>query len=161
NNGFLTAFNAAKAGGESPLLDRLLAPDTRRLPGESGAAMVRRLFASNLQLNAVASLAASLGQRLQGGGPPPGVAPRRAAVLFLSVPAVPQRNRRARDRFQRLVALPRARSEARTALRQRRRIFRRLHAVALEGHAILRSGVYRRQHRQQSVGQQHAIRRAG
>ena len=67
NNGFLTAFNAAKNGGESSLLDRLLAPDTRRLAGESGAAMVRRLFASNLQLNAVGSLAASLGQRIQGG----------------------------------------------------------------------------------------------
>jgi hypothetical protein len=67
NNGFLTAFNAAKNGGESALLDRLLAPDTRRLAGESGAAMVRRLFASNLQLNGVASLAAALGQRIQGG----------------------------------------------------------------------------------------------
>ena len=67
NNGFLAAFNAAKSGGESVLLDRLLAPDTRRLSGESGAAMVRRLFASNLQLNGVASLAAALGQRIQGG----------------------------------------------------------------------------------------------
>jgi len=66
-NGFLTAFNAAKNGGESGLLDQLLGPDTRRLAGESGAAMVRRLFASNLQLNAVASLAAALGQRIQGG----------------------------------------------------------------------------------------------
>jgi hypothetical protein len=67
SNGFLDAFNAAKNGGESALLDRLLGPDTRRNAGESGAAMVRRLFASNLQLNAVASLAAALGQRIQNG----------------------------------------------------------------------------------------------
>ena len=66
-NGFLTAFTAAKNGGESVLLDQLLGPDTRRLAGETGAAMVRRLFASNLQLNAVASLASALGQRIQNG----------------------------------------------------------------------------------------------
>jgi len=67
NNGFLAAFNAAKSGGESALLDRLLGPDTRRNAGESGAAMVRRLFASNLSLNSVAATAASIGQRIQNG----------------------------------------------------------------------------------------------
>jgi len=67
SNGFLDAFNAAKAGGESALLNTLLGPDTRRNAGESGAAMVRRLFASNLQLNAVATLASALGQRIQNG----------------------------------------------------------------------------------------------
>jgi carboxypeptidase family protein len=67
SNGFLAAFNAAKNGGESALLDQLLGPDTRRNPGESGAAMLRRLFASNLQLNSVAATAASLGTRIQGG----------------------------------------------------------------------------------------------
>jgi hypothetical protein len=67
SNGFLDAFVAAKNGGESALLNQLLGPDTRRLAGESGAAMLRRLFASNLQLNSVAATAASLGQRIQGG----------------------------------------------------------------------------------------------
>jgi hypothetical protein len=66
NNGFLEAFNIVKAGGESPLMNQLAAPDSRRNPGESGSAMVRRLFASNLQLNSVAALAASLGSRVQG-----------------------------------------------------------------------------------------------
>jgi hypothetical protein len=66
-NGFLSAFNAAKNGGESALLDQLLAPDTRRNAGESGAAMLRRLFTSNLSLNAVAATAASIGQRIQNG----------------------------------------------------------------------------------------------
>ncbi len=67
NNGFLEAFNVVKAGGQSPLINQLLAPDTRRLANETGSDMVRRLFDSNLQLNSVAGLAASLGQRIQGG----------------------------------------------------------------------------------------------
>ena len=66
-NGFLDAFKVAQAGGESGLLDRLLGPDTRRNAGESGAAMVRRLYTSNVNLNSVAAVAASLGQRVQNG----------------------------------------------------------------------------------------------
>ena len=66
DNGFVTAFNAAKAGGESTLLDRLLAADTRRQTGETGAAMLRRLFASDLSLNSVAAVASALGSRIQG-----------------------------------------------------------------------------------------------
>jgi hypothetical protein len=66
DNGFLGAFNAAKSGGESALLDRLLANDTRRTAGETGAAMLRRLFAPDLALNSVAAVASSLGTRIQG-----------------------------------------------------------------------------------------------
>lgn len=66
-NGFLDAFKIVQAGGESPLIDQLLANDTRRNTGETGSQMVRRLFASNLQLNAVASLAAAIGTRIQNG----------------------------------------------------------------------------------------------
>jgi len=67
NNGFLDAFNTVKAGGQSALMNQLLAPDTRRLSSETGSDMVRRLFASNLNTNSVAALAASLGTRIQGG----------------------------------------------------------------------------------------------
>lgn len=67
SNGFLDAFNIVKAGGESPLMNQLLAPDTRRNAGETGSQMVRRLFSSNLDLNSVAALAASLGSRIQSG----------------------------------------------------------------------------------------------
>jgi TonB-dependent receptor-like protein len=67
SNGFLNAFNIVKGGGESSLMNQLLEPDTRRNAGESGSAMVRRLFASNLDLNSVAALAASLGTRVQSG----------------------------------------------------------------------------------------------
>jgi hypothetical protein len=66
-NGFLDAFNTVKAGGQSALMNQLLLPDTRRLASETGSDMVRRLFASNLSLNSVAALAASLGTRIQGG----------------------------------------------------------------------------------------------
>ena len=65
-NGFVDAFNIVRAGGESPLINQLLAPDTRRRTGESGSAMVRRLFASTLSLNSVASLAGSFAARVQG-----------------------------------------------------------------------------------------------
>jgi hypothetical protein len=65
DNGFLDAFNAAKAGGESALLNQLLAGDTRRRSGETGAAMIRRLFESELALNSVAAVASSLGTRIQ------------------------------------------------------------------------------------------------
>jgi hypothetical protein len=67
DNGFLDAFRTVQAGGESPLMNQLLLPDTRRATNETGSAMVRRLFASNLSLNSVAALAASLGTRVQGG----------------------------------------------------------------------------------------------
>lgn len=67
DNGFLDAFKVVRAGGESALMNQLLAPDTRRRGGETGSQMVRRLFPSTLSLNGVASLAASLGTRVQGG----------------------------------------------------------------------------------------------
>jgi hypothetical protein len=66
-NGFLDAFNIVKAGGESPLMNQLLGPDTRRLAGESGSQMVRRLFQTQLALNSVAALASALGTRIQDG----------------------------------------------------------------------------------------------
>lgn len=66
-NGFLDAFNVVKGGGQSPLMNQLLAADTRRLATETGSDMVRRLFPANLSQNSVAALAASLGTRIQGG----------------------------------------------------------------------------------------------
>ena len=82
-NGFLDAFNTVKAGGDSPLMDNLLKADTRLNPGETGSQMVRRLYASNLNLNSVAGLAAAIAARLQNGqiGDP---AFRGSAVLLLS-----------------------------------------------------------------------------
>jgi carboxypeptidase family protein/TonB-dependent receptor-like protein len=67
SNGFIDAFNIVKAGGESALMNTLLAPDTRRNAGETGSQMVRRLFATELSLNSVAALASNFGQRIQSG----------------------------------------------------------------------------------------------
>ncbi|HVL67694.1 MAG TPA: carboxypeptidase regulatory-like domain-containing protein [Vicinamibacterales bacterium] len=67
SNGFLDAYNIVKAGGESALMNQLLQPHTDRRATETGSQMVRRLFASNLELNSVASLAGTFAARTQGG----------------------------------------------------------------------------------------------
>lgn len=67
SNGFLDAFNTVKAGGDSPLMDNLLKADTRLNVGETGSQMVRRLYASQLNLNSVGALASAIATRLQGG----------------------------------------------------------------------------------------------
>ena len=60
SNGFLQAFNTAKAGGESTLLNQLTALHPNRTATESGAAFLRRFFTSVLANNNVAALAATL-----------------------------------------------------------------------------------------------------
>jgi len=67
NTGFIEAFKTVKAGGESDLMNKLLEPDSRRRTGESGSQMVRRLYASTLNLNSVGALADSINSRIQGG----------------------------------------------------------------------------------------------
>ena len=52
NNGFLDAFNVVKAGGDSPLMDKLLTADSRLNPGETGSQMVRRLDRRMKQMEA-------------------------------------------------------------------------------------------------------------
>jgi Carboxypeptidase regulatory-like domain/TonB-dependent Receptor Plug Domain len=74
SNGFLDAFNTVKAGGDSPLMNQLLAPDTRRGANETGSQMARRLFSTDLALNNVASLADALASRIQGGRTLPDIA---------------------------------------------------------------------------------------
>jgi hypothetical protein len=66
-NGFLNAFKIVQAGGESALINQLLAPHTDRLATETGSQMVRRLSSSTLSLNGVATLAATYGARIQNG----------------------------------------------------------------------------------------------
>ncbi len=67
DNGFLDAFKTIKAGGESALVNSLLRADTRINSGETASQMIRRLYASNLNLNSVGTLASALGTRLQSG----------------------------------------------------------------------------------------------
>jgi hypothetical protein len=66
-NGFLQGFNEVKAGGESALLNRVLAADTRINAGETASRMIRRLFPNDLVNNNAAGLAANFASRLQGG----------------------------------------------------------------------------------------------
>lgn len=65
SNGFLQAFQTIQAGGDSPLMTQIISSDTRRRTGETGAAFIKRNYASNLSLNNVAGLANSLATRLQ------------------------------------------------------------------------------------------------
>jgi hypothetical protein len=67
SNGFLAAYKIVQAGGQSPLMNQLLAPHTDLRSGETGSDMVRRLSAPNLALNSVAALAATYGSRVQSG----------------------------------------------------------------------------------------------
>jgi hypothetical protein len=66
-NGFLEAFKVVQAGGESPLMNTLLAPDSRRMANETGSQLARRLFPTELRNNAVGSVAAAIATRSQGG----------------------------------------------------------------------------------------------
>jgi hypothetical protein len=67
DNGFFDAFTVVSAGGESALINQILANDTRRRAGETGSQMMRRVFASQMALNSVAAVAADLGARTEGG----------------------------------------------------------------------------------------------
>lgn len=66
-NGFLQGFTEVKAGGESALLNRVLAADSRINAGETASGMIRRLFPSDLTNNSVGALAANFAGRLQNG----------------------------------------------------------------------------------------------
>ena len=102
-NGFLDAYNVVARGGESALINQLFGPDSRRQAGESGSQFVRRQFATEVQRNSVAAIAADAAGRLEAGVP---VSSARAeSVLLPRLPAV-------RDaqlhRLERLLDLPRA-----------------------------------------------------
>lgn len=64
DNGFLNAFNTAKAGGESTLLNQLTSLDPNRRATETGAAFLRRFYSASLTNNNVASLASTLNNTL-------------------------------------------------------------------------------------------------
>ncbi len=67
-NGFANAFGVVQGGGESPLINQLLAPDTRLRPGETGSAGLRRLYPTDLRNNAAGTVANDLTRRTGAGG---------------------------------------------------------------------------------------------
>ncbi len=67
SNGFLDAFKAVAAGGESPLFDNIFRADSRRGATETGAGIARRLYGPTFALNNVGGLAATLAAQSQSG----------------------------------------------------------------------------------------------
>jgi hypothetical protein len=66
SNGFLDAFNIVRAGGESPLFEKIFSKDSRtKLAGETGSAFARRNYATLFSRGSVAGLALAISQRLQ------------------------------------------------------------------------------------------------
>ncbi len=64
SNGFLDAFKVVKAGGDSALINQLVANHPSKRANETGSEFVRRFFSSTVNLNSVASLASSLNNTL-------------------------------------------------------------------------------------------------
>ncbi len=67
NENFVQAFNTVKGGGDSALMNALLLNDSRRGTGQTGSQLARSIFASQLSINAVASVATAIGTRVQSG----------------------------------------------------------------------------------------------
>jgi Carboxypeptidase regulatory-like domain/TonB-dependent Receptor Plug Domain len=67
SNGFLQAFQTVAAGGQSALMNQLEGVDSRLKAGQTGSDFVRSQYASNLSTGSVASLASSIGTRIQNG----------------------------------------------------------------------------------------------
>jgi hypothetical protein len=67
SNGFLDAFNVVRAGGQSTLINQLMANDTRRTAAETGSDAMRRLYAPELTLGSVGTVAQGLATRVQSG----------------------------------------------------------------------------------------------
>ena len=153
SNGFVDAFKTVQGGGQSTLMNQLLAPDTRRSATETGSDMVRRLYLASLQTNNVAGLASALATRVQSNRTLADLS-GLGSVLLPSLPAVPGRHDR--HRLPRLLAVPQPPGEVGSAV-HRGDVLDRLHAVEIAGHPFVRSGVHRGRHSQLPVGIEHAV----
>jgi hypothetical protein len=67
SNGFLQAFQTVQAGGDSPLMDKIVSSDTRRKPGQNGTDFLKSqtTYKGYLNLDNVGALANALATRLQ------------------------------------------------------------------------------------------------
>jgi hypothetical protein len=68
-NGFVDGFRTVQAGGQSAIINQLLAPDSRRRTTETGSDLMRRVYATQISNNAVGAVALDLARRSQGGVP--------------------------------------------------------------------------------------------
>lgn len=67
SNGFMDAVRAVNAGGESPLINQLMAVDSRKQGAETGSAALRRIYPVDLRNSNVAFIAQDLSRRVVGG----------------------------------------------------------------------------------------------
>jgi len=68
-NGFLDAYNTVVAGGESALINRIFAVDSRKGAAVTGSQFMRTQYAPDIRGNSVAAIAQDLSRRLVGGVP--------------------------------------------------------------------------------------------
>jgi hypothetical protein len=65
--GMIQAFDIVKAGGQSDLLNRLFAADSRIAGGRTASDMIRANYTSSLSLYSYAAILSALGRRIQNG----------------------------------------------------------------------------------------------
>jgi hypothetical protein len=90
-NGFLDAFKIVAAGGDSPLIDKLLANDPGRPAGELGSAYLGDSnsgspYASGLNFGSVAGVASAIATNLDSNGVPLPVSAGFSPNFFLAYP---------------------------------------------------------------------------
>lgn len=89
SNGFLTAFNAVAAGGDSPLIDQLLSNDPTRPSGETGSQWMRdsnSAYSPALGRGSVAEDALIIGQATDSSGVPLPVSAGLPSSFFFLYP---------------------------------------------------------------------------
>jgi hypothetical protein len=89
DNGFLDAFKTVAAGGDSPLIDQLLANDPARIDsGETGSQFLvdGGPYADDFSIGAVAAVAQTIGQRTDASGVPLPVSAGFSPFFFFNYP---------------------------------------------------------------------------
>jgi carboxypeptidase family protein len=89
NNGFVDAFNTVAAGGDSPLIDQLLANDPGRPPGESGSVYLadpNSPYGSDFGLGSISAVAQEIGLATDVNGVPLTVAAGLSPSFFFKYP---------------------------------------------------------------------------
>jgi hypothetical protein len=89
SNGFVDAFNTVAAGGDSPLIDQLLANDPGRPAGESGSAYLadpNSPYGSDFGLGSVSAVAQEIGLATDANGVPLAVSAGLPASFFFKYP---------------------------------------------------------------------------
>jgi len=155
DNGFLEAFNVVKAGGESSLMNQLLAPHSAKPASMTGSQWVRSQYASTLTLNSVANLAQTFATRVQGGKALAELAGFGPYFFYPYPQFLGGVNVIDSNDYSRYNALQ---LKLERAVPRRLRLADRVHACALEGHAVVRPRFHGRGDGERAVGVEHPVR---